>query len=309
MLAAVGILAAGAGQAAAFQLPEPTKALSRCPKIAGETPSVFALGSSTMGWPLGDWLVEVVKGWGGKAARWGVASSGLARPDFHDWPGSVPQVVDKYDPDIWVVNLGGNDGQGIKTGKRNRSWVHFKRDRWKTIYAERVDKMLDLMSGPDRSKTIIWFGPVAIGEGKAYERGRIINRIQRERVEAFEGRAYFIDLFDRTVTKKGERRWRFRPPGSKKRERLRGRDGIHLTRIGTRWLMLNPLLKLLEPCLADGRTWIPRPPDTPERPTRLDIEAPEPIDSVVDEPDTLDGLEGEPDTEAPAASDAPEGGG
>ena len=42
-----------------------------------------------------------------------VVSSGLARPDFHDWPAHLADTLDTSDPDIVIVTFGGNDAQGL----------------------------------------------------------------------------------------------------------------------------------------------------------------------------------------------------
>ena len=40
-------------------------------------------------------------------------SSGLARPDFFDWPAELAAKVPEVDPDIVVATFGGNDSQGL----------------------------------------------------------------------------------------------------------------------------------------------------------------------------------------------------
>ena len=40
-------------------------------------------------------------------------SSGLARPDFFDWPAHLRRQLPAVDPDIVVVTFGGNDAQGM----------------------------------------------------------------------------------------------------------------------------------------------------------------------------------------------------
>ena len=40
-------------------------------------------------------------------------SSGLARPDFFDWPAEIDAKLPEVDPDIVVATFGGNDAQGL----------------------------------------------------------------------------------------------------------------------------------------------------------------------------------------------------
>ncbi len=41
-------------------------------------------------------------------------SSGLARPDFFDWPSFMRQIVPQANPDIVIATFGGNDAQGLR---------------------------------------------------------------------------------------------------------------------------------------------------------------------------------------------------
>ena len=42
-----------------------------------------------------------------------VVSSGLARPDFHDWPAHLRDTLSTSVPDVVIVTFGGNDAQGL----------------------------------------------------------------------------------------------------------------------------------------------------------------------------------------------------
>ena len=51
----------------------------------------------------------------------GRISTGLARPDYFNWPGAMKQIVEAYRPDIVIVMLGENDNQSLlTTGGRAR---------------------------------------------------------------------------------------------------------------------------------------------------------------------------------------------
>ncbi len=246
MLAALAVLA----------LPSPAVAKPfRCPKVErpGGRPLVYGIGSSTMGHPLGKMLRKELKIIGVDGKHWGKSSSGLARPDFWDWSQKAPGVARKHDPDVWVVALGTNDNQGLivpRQGRKRRRWIHFKKDAWARIYAERVDQLLDVLSGPDRRRTVIWMGPVGF-YGRSVTWGTRVSDLMRARVEAFDGPAVFVDLFSKTVVGKRAVSW-FKPPGAKRRVKLRGGDNIHLSRAGVRWLMVEPVLELLRGCVAEA---------------------------------------------------------
>lgn len=54
---------------------------------------IYAIGSSTLGSPLGELLDKALTRRGFKFRKWAKASSGLARPDFFHWPSKVPEVI------------------------------------------------------------------------------------------------------------------------------------------------------------------------------------------------------------------------
>ena len=223
--------------------------LGQCAKVAGEI-SVYGIGSSTMGSLLGPLIHQMMKADPVRFRRWGKESSGLARPDFHDWPREVPHLVRKYSPDAFVVSLGTNDFQPIRL--RNRKWVKQLSARWKRIYAQRVDQMLDLLSGPNRETPVIWVGPTAFENDNALRVGPVINRIIKDRVQAFAGPAFFVDAWAATTTKKGKPAATVRVPGRRTSLKVFGHDNIHLTADAVKQLMARPVVDRLRDCVLRG---------------------------------------------------------
>ncbi|TNF24306.1 MAG: DUF459 domain-containing protein, partial [Deltaproteobacteria bacterium] len=236
--------------AALTLLATPARA-ERCPVTKGN-PTVYAIGSSTLGSVLGPMLQHILKEEGVEMHRWGRASSGLARPDFHDWVTLAPGLMQKHRPDIVVVSLGTNDFQPLyNKGK----WVGLESAKWEKIYAKRVDALLTRIAGKKKERLVIWMGPHAFIGERAQARGPIVNRIMRERVEAFAadgGNAVFVDAFAATLDKRGQPLAEAKLPGSKKVERIRTPDNIHLTTDAVRWLMAEPILAHVRPCLPSA---------------------------------------------------------
>ena len=56
-------------------------------------------------------------------------SSGLARPDFFNWPVELEQKLPEVDPDIVVVTFGGNDSQGLSLPQDELEFVVGDPDR------------------------------------------------------------------------------------------------------------------------------------------------------------------------------------
>ena len=87
-------------------------------------------------------------------------SSGLARPDFFDWPAASHEQIPAVDPDIVVVTFGGNDGQGLidASGGVHRRPTGRRRTppSGSAEYGKRVGEVMDYLSADGR--TLIWVG-------------------------------------------------------------------------------------------------------------------------------------------------------
>ena len=82
-------------------------------------------------------------------------SSGLVRPDFYDWPGALADDVAARDPEVVVVFLGANDGQGIVLP--DGTPVQTVGDpRWTVEYQRRVGALMDSLRADGRM--VVWVG-------------------------------------------------------------------------------------------------------------------------------------------------------
>ncbi len=225
----------------------------QCPAV-GDQPIVFGIGGSTMGSVLGPMLDHIYRGEGVKFSRWGKASSGLARPDFHDWPKEAPRLMKQHQPDIVIVSLGTNDYQAINTGK---GWIRQEDPEWETAYGERVDAMLKGLTEDNQERLVIWSGPYAFQGKNAVVRAPIVNRIMRERVEAFAkvgGRVVFHDAYGPTSDDKGRPLSEAVLPGKgDKKVKIRAKDNIHLTTDAVRALLAQPIVEMTRPCYAAAK--------------------------------------------------------
>ncbi len=218
---------------------------AHCPDM-GDSRFVYAFGSSNVGSLLGPMLQQKFKRrWPDVTVRkWGKASSGMARPDFHDWIKEVPTLNEEYDPDVYIVNLGTNDAQPLWDPKDK--WIHANTPEWKQRYGERIDKILALMAGEDRHRLIVWIGPQAFPKKNSRTVGPKVNEVLRARIEAFDGHAFYVDAYTTTSPKRGQY-IEYVKLGGKKFHAYQ-QDGIHLSPKGVQALMINPLLEIVEPC-------------------------------------------------------------
>jgi len=221
---------------------------AKCPVTEKKHPTVYGIGGSTMGSVLGPMLDKVFEENGIQFRRWGKASSGLARPDFHDWPKEAPALMKKHQPDIVIVSLGTNDYQPLwEDGK----WIEQDDPAWETKYGERVDALLEAITKDDKDRLVIWSGPYAFEGKNAEVRAPIVNRIMRARVEAFiagGGNAVFHDAYGPTADDKGKPLTKAVLPHGKKAVEIRSKDGIHLTTDAVRQLLAEPIVDMTLPC-------------------------------------------------------------
>lgn len=234
----------------AAKVEEAPKPEDKCPKIKGKEPVVYGIGGSTMGSLLGPMLKTVFAEHKVTFKRWGKASSGLARPDFHDWPATAPELMETHQPDIVIISLGTNDYQPLWV---DGNWVKQEDENWDKLYGERVDALLAAVAGKNKRRMIIWSGPYAFEGPNAEVRAPIVNRIMRERVEAFAaagGRAVFHDAYTVTSDDKGKPLNEAVLPGRKKAVEIRTKDKVHLTSDAVRHLLAEPIVEMTLPCFA-----------------------------------------------------------
>jgi hypothetical protein len=87
-------------------------------------------------------------------------SSGLARPDFYNWPVEIAAALPAADPDIVVATFGGNDSQGLSIPGDVLTFIVgdpvSNEAEWTAEYTKRAGEMMDLLLENDR--TVIWVG-------------------------------------------------------------------------------------------------------------------------------------------------------
>lgn len=125
-------------------------------------------------------------------------SSGLARPDFFDWPAHLAKIIPQVRPDIVVVTFGGNDGQSLTDKNRNvvAALTVSNPAKWRAEYAKRVGRVMDMLNR-DRT-TVIWVG---IPNGPSNEfTARLRIQDQAVRAEAKKRPTIrFVDTWNRFV--------------------------------------------------------------------------------------------------------------
>lgn len=175
---------------------------------------------------LGIYLERVLKPSLVRVSRQGRISSGLARPDYFDWPAAMEQIVDNFRPDLVVVMLGENDNQALRTPGGLEETPVGTVD-WPEDYEERVREFMELITA--KGSRLVWVGlPIVRDEG----RWSIVERQN----DIFERAAHdvrnvaFLDTWDLFSAPDGGYTAYYRSEGGV--QLIRESDGLHFNNAG-----------------------------------------------------------------------------
>ncbi|MCV0380773.1 DUF459 domain-containing protein [Nitratireductor sp.] len=201
-------------------------------------------------------------------------SSGFVRDDYYDWNAEISGILEEVSPTVVVVMIGSNDRQqlridGQREAPRSEPWLAEYTDRVKTFASAIEEKQIPL----------VWSGLPAFKSSTMSSDMLAFNDIYKTTVESIGGT--FVDIWDGFVDENGA--FIFTGPDMNGQPvRLRGSDGINLTRSGKRkvaFYVEKPLNKLLGEAISPdiGEVGIENLPNLvlfPEEPTPVDRTVP-----------------------------------
>jgi hypothetical protein len=191
--------------------------------------TVLAIGDS-IGIDLGLGLQRVMGNTGYyKVIVDGKISTGLARPDFFNWPAQLQLDIIQYDPDILVVLFGLNDPQAMRT--TSGTLVTFSRP-WFNEYSRRVNRILELGTGGGRR--MVWAGGPIVSDRRLRHDMNELNGSYRKQVRLYP-RAFFFDTWKYTSSPGGSYTAFLRDADGNHFEARTG-DGDHFTNAGEDYL-------------------------------------------------------------------------
>ncbi len=169
------------------------------------------------------------------------SSTGLARPDFYDWPGHLATKIPEVDPSIVVVTFGGNDSQGLtdSTGKfifSEPTGDPTKDVGWRAEYSKRVARVMDLLAADGR--TLIWVGIPNDNDAGVTAKLQVQDEVVREQVAAHPG-VQFVDTWKRFSGRNGGWAEYVVDPRDGEGKAVRREDGFHLNVTGAEILALD----------------------------------------------------------------------
>jgi hypothetical protein len=180
------------------------------------------------------------------------SGTGLARPDVFNWMDEYPAMVGVDKPDIVIVAIGANDGQGfIVDGKVQL----FGTEEWRKTYQSRVAGYLAMVESGGAH--VVWVGLPPMRLPTYNARIAVINRIVYT-VVSHDPRATWLSSASFVADESGEFR-EFAALANGRTMRLRAEDGIHFSDDGA-GLMSSVLVKWLDPPLEAANTRGPAKP-------------------------------------------------
>ncbi len=149
------------------------------------------------------------------------SGTGLARPEVYNWQQEYPLMLKDARPEIVLVAIGTNDGQGFVDGGVT---YPFGTDGWQKIYQARVEAYLQMLQA--NGATVIWLGLPPMKSESYNAKIALVNRIAYTVVSATP-HAIWVS----TGGTVGDASGQFRDFGEINQHtvRLRQSDGIHLS--------------------------------------------------------------------------------
>lgn len=193
-------------------------------------------------------------------------STGLARPDYFNWPEYLLNTVLPKDPQVLVIMFGANDGQNM-TGA-GRTVFERGTPEWLDEYRRRVGATMDLLKDPDNDRIVIWVGAPVMKPGSGVHEMDQVDYVywseakSRPWIQYFDSWPFFSDANMQFVSEA--------PFADGVARGLRQKDGVHLSTIGGNrlsWAVLARLGEYVD--LSAGNTAAPPdqapPPGISER--------------------------------------------
>lgn len=195
---------------------------------AASARSILALGDS-LSIGLADALERrFAKTPGLRFAKFGKVSSGLARPDFFDWEKHAEELARQHKPDVAVIMIAANDNKTMTTPRGAR--VAFGRSGWNEEYGRRVQNMVDIIRRHNPEAKIFWAGAPVMADAGLDTDIMTIHGVIKAKLSR-NPQAWFVDT--RSALADAEGRYaQYLPSSSGKPQKIRAKDGVHLTAAG-----------------------------------------------------------------------------
>jgi len=180
---------------------------------------------------IGYFAERVFKPYFVEVYKQGRISTGLARPDYFNWPAQMRQIVDRARPDLVLVMLGENDNQGLlyPDGTLEQDIGTFD---WAAHYQARVERFARLAS--DDGAHVVWIGLPNERDRGRWDFIQKQNAIFKSVADQLPNVAYF-DTWNTFAAANGDYSAYYRD--GNKVTQIRADDGVHFNTDGYTLLM------------------------------------------------------------------------
>lgn len=204
-------------------VPKLTSLPPLAPVANGKPRTIALVGDSMMAVGLSDVLLrETAANPNVRIVKAFRSGTGLARPDVFDWMKEYPAMVGNEHPDVILVAIGANDGQGFIEADKT---LPFGSDAWIRVYQQRISAFANLLS--QDGAQVIWIGLPAMKSPQYNDRINLINRIACSVVSGIPNASWWNPAPYVTDASGAFREFVTAPDG--KSTRIRQGDGIHLS--------------------------------------------------------------------------------
>lgn len=216
----------GAASETATATPSPREPSFRNPSPTAESPLTVIIAGDSMTEAFGKYLKSSLTKTGVVVAVHDFRySSGIARPDFFDWPKHLRQSMAEQDPDVVMMMVGANDGQDIKVDGK---FMAFGSPDWTQVYSARVGDAMDIMAVDGRR--VYWIGLPVARPPKYSAKMKTLDAVYKAEAEKRDGVVY-VDTWTLFSDSKGAYS-AYLKDSSGKSVLMRRDDGIHFTVAG-----------------------------------------------------------------------------
>ena len=170
-------------------------------------------------------------------------STGLARPDYYNWPEHLVKDVLPTNPQILVIMFGANDGQNMTLDGKA---LERGSEPWLAEYRRRVAATMDLLKSPNNDRITIWAGALPMGPGSKVRGMDQLNYIywtealNRPWIQYFDSWPFFSDA---------DFQFQGNLPNADGVSRgMRQKDNVHLSTVGgdrLSWAVIDRIGKLV----------------------------------------------------------------
>ncbi|HUV19571.1 MAG TPA: DUF459 domain-containing protein [Ilumatobacteraceae bacterium] len=231
--------------------PVDTEPVNTGPASAANPATVFIVGDSDAG-TFGPYLQTLLDGTGVVETQLDYkVSSGLARPDFFDWPAEIDRKLPEVNPDIVVATFGGNDAQGLAVagGEFIVGDPVANEAEWTEEYQQRVGAVMDQLT--EGGRTLIWVG--IPNDDNPDVTARMSIQDQAAKAAAAERpEVIFIDTWKRFSGRDGGWAEFVIDPRDGEGKDVRADDGFHLNQTGAEILAIDIAQAIRDTLRAQG---------------------------------------------------------